>query len=1315
MNQQPPALHPEILAQPALEWRALSGLIADSLPAMIWMCGIDGRLTLFNKRWLEFTGYTRQQALDEGWLAAVHPDEVHQRSATQQAVEAHRPFETGYRLRRADGEYRWMLDQGAPQFDAQGDFCGYVGVAVDITERKRAEDKLRWLFKAVEQSPATVVITDLTGTIEYVNPKFTEVTGYSFEEAIGQNPRMLKSGETHSGEYRKLWETIRTGEWRGEFHNRRKNGELYWEAASISPIRDETGKPTHYIAVKEDITERKRMEAALRVSDQRIRAAVESAKLWIYDVDPATGIGEVYGTDTFLKRLRSPREWADAVHPDDRERVWAAHLRRIESGSGVKEEYRMVDADGTVRHYSDHGVPNGEGWVTGVLRDITEEKQAQESMARLAAVVECCNDAVISVDADSTVRSWNRAAQNLYGYAPAEILGRPALELMPPERRADAGLNLSAVVSGMSRALFETRQMRKDGTAFPASITASPILDQAGRAVGGSVIIRDITRQKAAEEALRESENRFRALVQNSTDLITLLDPEGVILYDSPGVSAMVGVSPESRLGCEAIQWVHPDDRPYLWMLHQKLLQGAGVKARAQVRLRHADGSWRWCDSQATNLLEEPGVRALATSFRDISGLKAAESALRESEERYRMLIEDASDAIFTMDLDGRCTALNGASQRISGYSQQEALGMALPEIIAPDRLSALLEHFQATLTGKTTEPVETELVARDGHRVSVEVSGRPQIRDGSPVGLLCIARDISQRKRAERRERHRREVLEMIAQNQPLGAVLRRLEQMIEQYHPGTAARITLLAESGSPAPPEPNGASSGEQPGLLRVPIRASNGQLLGNIEIAHPETWKPTEFERLSLDSKARLASIAVEHRQLTDRLAHQAQHDPLTGLPNRSLLDDRLRQAISLARRQERMVAVLYVDLDRFKYINDTLGHDVGDKLLIEAAKRLQSAVRESDTLARTGGDEFVAVLFGIERSEDAELVGERILEAMQQPFEVMGHELFASASVGLSLFPQDGEDAATLQKHADVAMYEAKNRGRNRFQKFERQLTVASHERLEIENQLHRALERHELELYYQPLIELSSGYMGGVEALLRWNHPKWGLVPPSRFVPVAEDSGLIIPISLWVLREACRQHQLWRRGGHPPLRIAVNISAIQVARTSLADTVAAVLAAYSIEPQYLELELTEGILMRDVADSTRQIAALRDLGVQISIDDFGTGYSSLAYLQRLPIDNLKIDRCFVEGIGHTAGNQRLVQAIVGLAHGLNMTATAEGVETEEQLALLRALGCDRAQGFLLGRPAPVSQCESFWQTRGPQAIFDPGSLLDLPA
>lgn len=917
-----------------------------------------------------------------------------------------------------------MLERRVPQFDARGGFHGYVGVVIDITGRKPADGELRWLSAAVEQSPVSIIITDLDGNIEYVNPKFTDVTGYGFDEVRGRNPRIFKSGEMPAEGYRSLWETIQSGEWRGEFHNRKKNGELYWESASISPIRDENGKPSHFIAVKQDITEHKRLEAAVRASEERFRIAATAAEICVYDVDLKTGEAQAFGSDHFLTNLGPAQNWTRALHPEDRERVLAAIEWRRKNGGEWHGEYRLVDSDGSVHHLLDYGAAECDGRWIGALRDVTKAKQAEAAQARLAAIVRCSNDAIISLDTHGILKTWNAAAEKLYGYSAQEILGRPAADLSTPELHAGAAGNVAAVLGGMPLLSIETEHMRRGGVSFPISLSASPIWGVDGKTVGVSAIIRDITEQRRAQEALRESENRFRTLVLNSNDLITLIDPAGNILYDSPGISELLGVTAEERVGRLLFEWLHPDEMSAMRTMHEGLVQAPGTRLRAQLRLRHADGNWVWCDSWAINLFEEAGVHALALNFRDITQLKNIETALRESEERYRRLVEDASDSIFTIDLEGHFTSINGA--RLSGYSEQELLGMNIQQIAAPEYLPAIRKRMQEELAGESPWPIESEIFARDGSRITVEVSSRLQVRNGLPVGILCVARDISQRKRMERLEQNRREVLEMVAQNQPLDAVLSRVQEMIEQYYPGAVVCIPLIEDSAREQCVATNPGEQNENyHGFHAVPIWGADSRVLGALEIRRPESWQPAESEHVLLDSIAKLASIALEHRQLTNRLAYQAQHDPLTGLPNRALLEECLRQTIALARRQANMAAVLYVDLDRFKYINDTLGHDIGDLLLQETGKRLAGAVRASDTLARTGGDEFVAVLSCIAAADDAEIVGERILEAMRAPFQVREHELFVSASVGLSIFPDDGSDPATLQKHADVAMYEAR--------------------------------------------------------------------------------------------------------------------------------------------------------------------------------------------------------------------------------------------------------------------------------------------------
>ncbi|WP_102128158.1 putative bifunctional diguanylate cyclase/phosphodiesterase [Deinococcus planocerae] len=439
-------------------------------------------------------------------------------------------------------------------------------------------------------------------------------------------------------------------------------------------------------------------------------------------------------------------------------------------------------------------------------------------------------------------------------------------------------------------------------------------------------------------------------------------------------------------------------------------------------------------------------------------------------------------------------------------------------------------------------------------------------------------------------------------------------------------------------------------------------------------------------LETQVRERTAALEASHAQL----AHLAQHDALTGLPNRALLEDRLTRATAHAARHGGLLAVLFVDLDGFKFVNDTLGHRPGDEVLTEVARRLTGAVRGCDTVARFGGDEFVVLLHDLAREEDAAAIAGRMLATFAQPFALSEHEVRVTASVGVSLSPRDGVEPAELLRHADVAMYQAKRHGKNAVRFFSPEMNAAARARADLETSLRGALARGEFALHYQPQFG-PGGEVCGFEALLRWTHPDLGPVSPATFVGVAEDAGLIVPIGTWVLGEACRQNAAWQREGLPPVRVAVNVSPAQFAREDFVSVVRAALQGHGLEGRWLEVELTERLVVQDVEATARKMAELRALGVGVSVDDFGAGHSALAYLLRLPVSGLKIDRAFVRDLGEVPGAERVVGAIVALAHALGLEVVAEGVETAAQLRRLHALDCERTQGFLQGRPAPAAE------------------------
>jgi diguanylate cyclase (GGDEF)-like protein/PAS domain S-box-containing protein len=476
----------------------------------------------------------------------------------------------------------------------------------------------------------------------------------------------------------------------------------------------------------------------------------------------------------------------------------------------------------------------------------------------------------------------------------------------------------------------------------------------------------------------------------------------------------------------------------------------------------------------------------------------------------------------------------------------------------------------------------------------------------------------------------------------------------------------------------------------GALAFPIM-TGGRIFGVIELFSAEPIQPDESLTQLLKSLGAQIGQCFQRKLAEDQLRFIATHDPLTELANRSMFNERLRHALNQSTRYNRGLAVMFIDIDRFKVVNDSLGHSAGDRLLQDCAKRLTECLRESDIVARLGGDEFVVMIENFTGPRDAIAVAQKVLVGLNQPFFVDDQEFLMSASIGISTFPDDGADVETLVKNADIAMYRAKDQGRNNYQFYSAQMNKHTFERLAMESSLRRAVERNEFLLHYQPKLDLRTGAIAGVEALVRWKHPDWGMVSPAQFIPLAEETGLIVQIGEWVLKTACEQSRQWRDQGIPGVRVAVNLSARQFAQESLLQGVAKIIAESGLTPECLELEITESMVMQNAEHATETLQKLKAMGVSLAIDDFGTGYSSLAYLKRFPIDCVKIDRSFIKDIPVDADDMAITKGVIALGHSLRLKVVAEGVETKEQQEFLQANDCDEMQGFLFSKPLPAEE------------------------
>jgi len=1128
--------------------------------------------------------------------------------------------------------------------DERGEVEYLSALSRDLTEQKRSEAARRRseavLRSIVQSSPLSIFALDASGTVQMWNRAGEELFGWSADEAVGQALPFL--GDRDRAAFDALIARVFAGETVKGHRARydRRDGSPVEVDVALAPLQNPGGRVVTAVGVVADVSEQTRATQALVESEVWFRSLLQHA------------------SDMVL------------VLADDFTPKYVSATAREFTG--------LADADlGAIR-------------VTDVVRAVDEDLGVLQAVfARL---------------------------------------------------RAEPGVS--------ERATFRVR--RSDDTVRWVEIVATNLLDDpvvAGIVVNG----RDVTEEFEAVTAVQASEERLRSLLSSVSDGITVLGADGTLVYSSPVADEMLGDMPEWTGDPEnLLTAVGNEDLSRSLALWEQTRTTPGIAPPAEVRLHRSDGSWFDAEIVANNLLHEPAVQGIVMTIRDVTernahehALRESEARLRESEARYRAVVDDQIELVCRYLPDTTITFVNRAFAQFYGRGPEELVGSRLIALYPPDMRDAEFERLAGFGAGREVQSYD------DWERSAAGSDRRYRWTDrafldpqGRVIEFQSVGHDVTEEHRAAVLTTNQADILERIARGVPLDETLQAITRTVESHYTPLTCAVFLLDEAGTlrfgagPRLPRDvvseldgvdlevdragscGAAATRREPVYVAdattdplwaplrelartheiraawsTPILATDGRtVLGTVAAFSREVGKPEAEQRRLFSLVAQLASIAIERKDFEDRLAHESMHDPLTGLPNRLLFLDRLGLAIARGNRTRAGVAVLFLDLDRFKDVNDGLGHDAGDELLIAVAHRLESVLRPGDTVARFGGDEFTILCEDLSPStarEHAIEIAQRMLISVARPFVVRMAETFVGVSIGIALTETGQETPDELLRDADAAMYHAKNAGRGRVEVFDDTMRARALARHATENALHRAIERGELRLFFQPVVSLTDARCIGAEALVRWQHPERGLVLPGEFIPLAEETGLIVPLGAWVLEQAALQAARWQLQQDGDFVVAINLSARQLAEPDLVERVADVIARTGVQPSNLCFEITETVLMADADAVMRIIDRVRGLGVRFAIDDFGTGYSSLGYLKRFAVDTVKIDRAFIDGLADDEGDRAIVSAVIGLAHALGLRVVAEGVESEAQLSALVALGCDEAQGYFFAPPQPA--------------------------